>query len=175
MRLRKMSSQILSRIWLTKSVLAFGLSTACIFAQSDRSPLVELYTDNSGLYFPAGRTLYATIFMDGHIDVMDTANRDIVIRHETLSRNEIDKLKKMIAKKAFRELHGTTQAERHERFQDYHTSLEVIVHYPQGIQSFTMRDFDAEDGRPFPPSFNNFLCLIDDLKKVEYRLSSNCK
>jgi len=169
-----MSRQTLNRLGITKVAIAFGLSV-CIFAQTNRSPLVELYTDNQGLYFPAGRTLYATIFIDGHIDVMDTSNRDMVIRHETLPRSEVNRLKELIAKRAFRELHGVIQAVRHEPFQDYQTNLDVIVHYPQSIQSFTLRGFDAKDERPFPPAINHFLCLVDDLKKVEYRLSSGCK
>ena len=77
--------------------LALGL-TAYSFAQTSRLPLVELYTDNRGLYFPAGRTLYATIFMDGHIDFMDTSNHDLVIRHDALSHDEVNKIKEMMAK-----------------------------------------------------------------------------
>jgi hypothetical protein len=113
--------------------------------------------------------------MDGHIDYMDTSNHDLMIRHGALSHDEVNEVKEMMAKRAFRKLHGVIQVPRRDRFQDYQTSLELIVHQPQGVQSFTLQGFDATDGKPFPPAFNTFLCLVDDLKKVDYRLSSGCR
>jgi len=167
-------SQTLSRLGIAKVAFAFGFS-ACIFAQTSSSPLVELYTENRGLYFPAGRTLYAAIFMDGHFDFMDTSNRDLVVRHKTLTHYQVDRLKEILAKRAFRDFHGIIHADRQEQFRDYETNLEVIVHYSQGVQSFTLRGFDAADGKPLPRAINDFLCIVDDLKRVSYRLSSGCR
>ena len=59
-----------------------------ITAQAHHAPIVEIYTDNQGLYFPAGKTLYATVFDDGQLEYMDTTNRDLVVRHRDLTTAE---------------------------------------------------------------------------------------
>lgn len=144
-------------------------------AQTNPRPLVELYTDNQGMYFPAGRTLYATVFMNGQIDFMDASHHDMVVRHERLSPSEVAKVKEAVEAEAFKDFQGIVQSQDQKPHQDYQTNLDVTVFYPDGPRSFTLRGFDAEDGRPLPRVFNEFLCLVDNLKKVEYRLSSGCK
>jgi hypothetical protein len=65
-------------------------------------------------------------------------------------------------------------AQNQDRFRDYQPNLEVTVHSPSGARSFTLQGFEPENGKPFPQTVNRFLCVIDDLKKVEYRLSAGC-
>lgn len=155
---------------VTVLALAVGVS-----AQTNRGPLVELYTNNQGLYFPAGRTLYATIYMNGQIDFMDTSHHDFVVKHQQLSRSEVARVKKMTEMRSVKELQGIVQSEQEKPHQDYQTNLEVTISYPEGVHSFTLRGFDSGDARRFPRGFNEFLCLVDDLKQVEYRLSSGCR
>jgi hypothetical protein len=127
------------------------------------------------MYFPAERTLYAVIFADGQIDYMDTAHHDLAIRHGKITRVEVAKMKRAMETTAFKEFQGIIQSEHQRPHQDYQTNLEVAVYSPLGMRSFTLRGFDPEDGRPFPSNFNEFLCIVDNLKRVEYRLSSGCK
>lgn len=154
---------------------AFESAIATSFAQTSTKPLVELYTDNVGLWFPAGKTLYATIFEDGRIEYIDTAQHDLVTRHRQLSAASVAAVKQRLASDDLRKLKGVVESERHERDKDYQTILKLTIFYPRGIHSVTFLGFEPENGRPYPDSVNEFLCMIDGFKKVEYRLSAACK
>lgn len=142
--------------------------------QTPKVPLVELYTDNQGLYFPAGRTLYAVIFDDGRLEYMDTTNRDLVVKQRVLTAADLIALRQRLESKAILPFTGIINAEHQPQRSDYQTNLEVSIRRDHTRQRFVMRGFDAEDARPFPQLFNAFLCVIDDFKHVQYRLSWNC-
>jgi hypothetical protein len=160
---------------LLSCALAFESAVATSFAQTNTKPLVELYTDNTGLWFPAGKTLYATIFEDGQIEYMDTAHHDLVTRHKQLSAASVGEVKQQIASGDMRRFKGVVESEHQERWKDYQTSLKLTIHYPRGLRSVTFLGFEPENGRPFPEPVNEFLCMVDELKGVEYRLSAACK
>lgn len=144
-------------------------------AQTSDAPLVELYTNNRGLYFPAGRTLYAVVFGDGRVECMDTSNRDLVVKHRTLSATKVAALERRLNSKPLLRFAGVIDSDHQPQRADYQTNLEVSIRRDRIVQRFVMRGFDAGDGRPFPEAFNALLCVVDDLKDVQYRLSSNCK
>jgi hypothetical protein len=157
--------------------LPFVLLLTCatfLTAQAPQVPLVELYTNNQGLYFPAGRTLYAVIFDDGRLEYMDTTNRDLVVKHRVLTAAELIALRRRLGSKPILQFTGITNADHQPQRSDYQTNLEVSVRRDRTRQRFVMRGFDAEDGRPFPQVLNALLCIVDDLKHVQYRLSLNC-
>ena len=143
-------------------------------AQTHDVPLVELYTSNQGLYFPAGRTLYAVVFDDGRVEFMDTSKHDLVVKHRALSATEVIALEQRLESKPLLRFAGVIDADHQPQRADYQTNLEVSIRRNRTVQRFVMRGFDAEDGRPFPEAFNALLCVVDDLKDVQYRLSSNC-
>lgn len=155
---------------------AFALCPAALsLAQSDPTPVVELYTDNSGLWFPAGRTLYATVFGDGRMDYMDTSHHDLVVKHAQLSASSLAEVETMLFSDKLRPFEGTVGLKHQEKFRDYQTRLDVIIHGPNGQRSIVFLGFEPELGKPFPPAFNEFLCLTDRLKGADYRLSEDCK
>jgi hypothetical protein len=144
-------------------------------AQTPQVPLVELYTDNQGLYFPAGRTLYAVIFDDGRLEYMDTTNHDLVVKHRVLTAAELIALRQRLESKAILPFTGIINAEHQPQRSDYQTNLEVSIRRDHTRQRFVMRGYDAEDARPFPQVLNALLYVVDDFKHVQYRLSSNCR
>jgi hypothetical protein len=154
--------------------MLFLLCTAFLTAQTRRVPIVELYTDNSGFYFPAGRTLYAAVFDGGQLEYVDTTNQSLEVKRRVLTSTELIELRKLIKSKALLQFEGIVNAANQPQHSDYQTNLEVTIQRKRSVQRFTMRGFDAEDQRPFPLGLNVLLCLVDDLKHVEYRLSSNC-
>jgi hypothetical protein len=160
---------------LQSYVFAICLAATLSLAQANPKPVVELYTDNSGLWFPAGRTLYATIFGDGRIDFMDTSHHDLVIKHSQISASSLAKVEAMLFSDDLRQYKGIIELKHQDARRDYQTNLDVMIHDPNSVHSITFRGFEPENGKPFPPSFNEFLCLIDRLKGVDYRLSIGCK
>jgi hypothetical protein len=148
--------------------------SALVAGQMHQVPVVELYTDNQGLYFPAGRTLYAVAFDDGRLDYMDTANHDLVVKHRMLTAAELAVLQEQIAHKSLLQSTASIDADHQPKRADYQTILEISIRRDRTTQRFVLRGFDAEDGRPFPQAVNALLCVVDDLKGVQYRLSSMC-
>src|SRR6266496_144092 len=94
-------------------LLAVLLLTCATFvtAQAPHVPLVELYTDNQGLYFPAGRTLYAVIFDDSRLEYMDTTNHDLVVKHRVLTAAELIVLRQRLEGKPILQFTGIINAE----------------------------------------------------------------
>jgi hypothetical protein len=92
-------------------------------AQARHVPLVELYTDNQGLYFPAGRTLYAVIFDDGRLQYMDTTNRDLIVKHRVLTAAELIALRQRLESKAILQFTGIVNADHQPQHSDYQTNL----------------------------------------------------
>jgi hypothetical protein len=164
-----------SSIWLFGAFL-FMVGHAVASLGGPSSPhLVEIYTDNQGLYFPAGRTLYAVISEDGRMNYLDTSNHDMVVKHKVLTSSEMTKVKQLLGEKELMQFRGIVGADREDSTKDYQTNLEIVIQRKTRTQRFTMQGFDQDDGRPLPQGLNRLLCFVDGIRGDKFRVSSNCK
>ncbi|MGD0940813.1 MAG: hypothetical protein ABR905_13995 [Terracidiphilus sp.] len=163
------------------AVFFFALMTLSVGNQSGLSSspkpskILEIFTENSGFYFPAGKLLYVSVFSDQSLDYMERGETEMIIQHRRLTSEQMKTLRILLDGKGVTESSGLIFAVAEVERRDYQTNLEVSIQRDGHIQSFTLRGFEQDAGRPFPPDFEELLCFIDNIRNASYRVSSGCR
>jgi hypothetical protein len=155
-------------------VLALGGQPRALSSQKPTRTL-EMFTDNSGFYFPSGRLLYVTVFSDRSLDYMERGEKEMVIRHRRLTNDQMRRLKVLLNANGVVGPSGLLVAPARPADRDYETNLEVSIDRVGQIQRFILRGFEPDLGRQFPQDIGELLCFIDQLRDASYRVSSGCK
>jgi len=137
--------------------------------------IIEIFTDNSGFYFPAGKLLYVTIFSDRRLDYMERSDTKMVVRHRHLTPEQMKRLRILLDAKGVIDSNGLILAKEQPTHMDYQTNLIVSMQREDHFQYFTLRGFEPDAGRIFPQGFAELICFIDDIRNASYRVSSGCK
>lgn len=159
---------------LALMVLALG-GQSRLFSSQEPARILEVFTDNSGFYFPAGRLLYVTVFSDGTLDYMERGDKEMVLRHRRLTDDQMKRLKVLLNAKGVVGQSGLVVAEAQPADRDYQTNLEVSIQRVDQTQRFTLIGFEPALGRQFPQDVGELLCFIDGIRDASYRVSSGCK
>jgi hypothetical protein len=154
-------------------VFALAHCSVAMRAQPRHSNLIELFTDNQGMYFPAGRTLYAIIRDDGRMEYL--VGRDMRVKYKELTPSEVATINRLIQSKEVSQFSGTINAAHQDPHQDYQTNLEVSIQRKGTVQHFVLQGFEPDDGRQFPADFEKLICFVDLLRAADYRISSDCR
>lgn len=137
--------------------------------------ILEIFTNNSGFYFPYGKVLYAAVFSDGELVYTERTKTEMVVQHRHLTSEQMNELRNLLNTKGMLNLSGLVFAEAQPVHRDYQTNLEVSIQRKDRLQEFILRGFEPEQGRAFPNDFGKLVCFVDDIRDASYRVSSGCK
>ena len=149
-------------IWIFLAFMALTLGDQSrLFPSQGPAKILEMFTDNSGLYFPAGRLLYVTVFSDGTLDYMERGDKEMVVRHRHLTSKQMKRLRILLNTRGVVEPSGVLVAEGNAHDRDYQTNLEVFIQRADLTQVFTLQGFSPDLGRPFPHDLAELTCFVD--------------
>jgi hypothetical protein len=155
------------------SQVSGGANAERAFPGADQLLLLAMYTDNIGMFWPAGRTLYAVVTKDGHMTYTDIVGKELIEKSRDLSPAELAKLRSVLEASNVTNLSGNLVAAR-DRGQDYATRLEVKIIREQQLQEFILINYWPSAKRDYPPATKDLLCLVDELRRSSYRLTQAC-
>ena len=136
--------------------------------------VLSIFTDNLGVASPSETHLYATVTEGGTMTYADITENRIVDRKRVLTTVELSKLREVFTSSQLTSLHGTISGGNfHPR--DYQMSLEVIILRGRERQQFTLVDYDRAEGQGIPPGARELLCLVDEVRGSNYRVSRGCR
>lgn len=142
--------------------------------EGDKDIALSMYTDFSGMVFPSGKALYVAITKKGLMTFADEVDGRLVYKRRMLSEAEQARLQAAINDGPLSQLNGKMSPKKYSLV-DYHMTVSVMIPRESARQEFTLSDYSHYVGEDYPSVAKSFLCLVDELRGSDFRLSWGCR